>query len=70
MLDRLKIFEIESAYLTCGLSLPRHDTFILSFDLSQERMFVFWFNTFFLKHGVTLTHPEGGGTIVTGKDHN
>ena len=33
-------------------------------------MFVFWFNTYFLKHGVTLTHPEGGGTIITGKcDH-
>ena len=30
-------------------------------------MFVFWFNTYFLKHGVTLTHPEGGGTIITGK---
>ena len=25
-------------------------------------MFVFWFNTFFLEHGVTLNHPEGGGT--------
>jgi len=33
----------------------------------KERMFVFWFNTFFLKHGVTLTHPEGGGTITTAR---
>lgn len=33
-------------------------------------MCVFWFNTFFLKHGVTLDHPEGGGIIEksNGKD--
>lgn len=36
----------------------------------KERMCVFWFNTFFLKHGVTLDHPEGGGIIEksNGKD--
>lgn len=35
----------------------------------KERMFVFWFNTFFLEHGITLKYPDGGG-IKTGKDNN
>jgi len=31
-------------------------------------MFVFWFNTYFLEHGVTLKHPDGAGTIVSGRE--
>lgn len=33
-------------------------------------MFVFWFNTYFLEHGVTLNHPKGGGTTTTHKNQN
>ena len=24
-------------------------------------MFIFWFNTFFVRHGYTPDHPDGGG---------
>lgn len=31
-------------------------------------MLVFWFNTYFLELGVTLTHPDGDGVMELGED--
>ncbi|XP_057297708.1 phosphatidylinositol 3,4,5-trisphosphate 3-phosphatase and dual-specificity protein phosphatase PTEN-like isoform X2 [Hydractinia symbiolongicarpus] len=54
---------------TCSPSFLVYQTKVVLYKSKsyEERMCVFWFNTFFLKHGVTLDHPEGGGIIEKSK---
>lgn len=46
------------------------DAFHKDLLFKKDRMFVFWFNTYFLERGVTLNSPNGGGVMDIGKDEN